>query len=128
MSVGLSPTRFDQGATGPRPVEFNTDQDNKTAPTSKKAISGNPKAGLWVVCPGLTPRQRFSTPSVNHHPQAAAWAAGKAAARPILTTEAAATLTSISRDSAERGLARLHTMGLVREITGGKRFRLWCAG
>ena len=50
------------------------------------------------------------------------------AASPILTTEAAATLTGISRDSAERGLARLLAMGLVREITGGKRFRLWTAG
>lgn len=48
-------------------------------------------------------------------------------ARPILTTEAAATLTGISRDSAERGLARLHALHIVREITGGKRFRLWTA-
>jgi hypothetical protein len=50
------------------------------------------------------------------------------AARPILTTEAAATMTSVSRDTAERGLARLQAMGIVREITGGKRFRLWVAG
>lgn len=48
-------------------------------------------------------------------------------ARPILTTETAATLTGISRDSAERGLARLQTMNIAREITGGKRFRLWIA-
>lgn len=48
-------------------------------------------------------------------------------ARPILTTEAAATLTGISRDSAERGLARLQKMNIAREITGGKRFRLWTA-
>ncbi len=48
-------------------------------------------------------------------------------ARPILTTEAAAAITGISRDSAERGLARLQTMSIAREITGGKRFRLWTA-
>lgn len=50
------------------------------------------------------------------------------AARPVLTTEAAATLTGISRDSAERVLAKLHAMGIAREITGAKRFRLWSAG
>ncbi|WP_050527860.1 hypothetical protein [Pseudorhodobacter aquimaris] len=50
------------------------------------------------------------------------------AARPILTTEAAAILTGVSRDSAERGLARLHAMGVVQEITGSKRFRLWVTG
>lgn len=49
-------------------------------------------------------------------------------ARPILTTEAAANLSDISRDSAERGLAKLQAMGVAREITGGKRFRLWVAG
>jgi hypothetical protein len=49
------------------------------------------------------------------------------AARPILTTEAAAILTDISRDTAERGLARLQALGIAREITGAKRFRLWCA-
>lgn len=49
------------------------------------------------------------------------------AARPILTTEAAALLTGISRDSAERGLAKLHALGIAREITGAKRFRLWAA-
>ncbi|WP_022705037.1 hypothetical protein [Pseudorhodobacter ferrugineus] len=49
-------------------------------------------------------------------------------ARPILTTEAAALLTGMSRDSAERGLARLLQMNVIHEITGGKRFRLWTAG
>ena len=47
------------------------------------------------------------------------------AARPMLTTETAARLAGMSRDSAERGLARLHGMGLVRELTGQGRFRIW---
>ncbi|TCM75885.1 uncharacterized protein DUF1403 [Rhodovulum steppense] len=47
------------------------------------------------------------------------------AVRPMLTTDTAATLAGLSRDTAERGLARLHRMGLVRELTGQGRFRLW---
>ena len=34
---------------------------------------------------------------------------------------------AISRDTAERLLARLERMGLVREATGTRRFRLWAA-
>ncbi|GAA0308264.1 hypothetical protein [Rhodovulum strictum] len=37
--------------------------------------------------------------------------------------EAAAAMKG--RGPAERGLARLHRMGLVRELTGQGRFRLW---
>ena len=33
----------------------------------------------------------------------------------------------ISRDTAERLLARLRDLGLAREVTGGRRFRLWAA-
>lgn len=33
----------------------------------------------------------------------------------------------ISRDTAERLLARMQAMGLVREVTGSKRFRIWSA-
>ncbi len=33
----------------------------------------------------------------------------------------------ISRDTAERLLARMQDMGLVREITGASRFRIWAA-
>lgn len=32
-----------------------------------------------------------------------------------------------SRDTAERMLARLHEAGLVREITGAQRYRIWSA-
>ncbi len=48
-------------------------------------------------------------------------------ARPLLSTEDAALATGISRDSAERMLARLLAVGIVREITGQTRFRLWTA-
>ncbi|HEY0274869.1 MAG TPA: helix-turn-helix domain-containing protein, partial [Paenirhodobacter sp.] len=47
--------------------------------------------------------------------------------RPLLSTEDAALATGISRDSAERMLARLLAAGVVREITGQTRFRLWTA-
>jgi hypothetical protein len=49
------------------------------------------------------------------------------ASRPIMTTEAVAILVGVSRDTAERGLARLQAQGIAREITGAKRFRLWMA-
>ncbi|QCO57564.1 hypothetical protein EOK75_17820 (plasmid) [Pseudorhodobacter turbinis] len=74
----------------------------------------------WAVAArGLTAGLKGSTP---------AKLIDAIAARPILTTEAAANLTGISRDSAERGLARLQAMGVVHEITGSKRFRLWVTG
>lgn len=48
-------------------------------------------------------------------------------ARPLATTADVEQATGISRDSAERMLARMAGMGLVREVTGAKRFRLWAA-
>ena len=49
------------------------------------------------------------------------------AAHPLLSAAMLEAQTGISRDTAERLLARLREMGLVREITGGRRFRLWTA-
>lgn len=49
------------------------------------------------------------------------------AAHPALHTAAVEDLAGISRDTAERLLSRMHAMGLVREITGARRFRLWTA-
>lgn len=48
-------------------------------------------------------------------------------ARPLLDTEDAAVLAGISRDSAERLLARMQSHGMIRELTGQGRFRLWSA-
>lgn len=48
-------------------------------------------------------------------------------AAPVLTTAMVEQAAGISRDTAERLLARMAAMGLVREITGAKRFRLWAA-
>ncbi|HWL57576.1 MAG TPA: helix-turn-helix domain-containing protein [Paracoccus sp. (in: a-proteobacteria)] len=50
------------------------------------------------------------------------------AAHPLMTTAMVETATGISRDTAERLLARMQGMGLLREITGARRFRLWTAG
>lgn len=47
------------------------------------------------------------------------------AAHPILSAAMLEEATGISRDTAERLLARLRGLGLAREITGGRRFRLW---
>jgi DNA-binding IclR family transcriptional regulator len=49
------------------------------------------------------------------------------AAHPILHTAQVEDLAGISRDTAERLLSRMRGMGLVREITGARRFRLWAA-
>lgn len=49
------------------------------------------------------------------------------AAAPVMTTAMVETSAGISRDTAERLLARLVGMGLIREVTGAKRFRLWAA-
>ena len=46
---------------------------------------------------------------------------------PLMTTEMVEVDIGASRDTAERVLARLHQMGLIREITGTRRFRLWSA-
>ncbi|WP_312530872.1 helix-turn-helix domain-containing protein [Paracoccus sp. (in: a-proteobacteria)] len=48
--------------------------------------------------------------------------------RPLIGTEDAERALGISRDSAERGLARLQSMGILREVTGRGRFRLWTVG
>lgn len=50
------------------------------------------------------------------------------AAHPLMGTAMVERATGISRDTAERLLARMQAMGLVREITGARRFRLWSAG
>jgi hypothetical protein len=49
------------------------------------------------------------------------------AAHPVLHTAQVEELAQISRDTAERLLSRMRGMGLVREITGARRFRLWTA-
>jgi len=49
------------------------------------------------------------------------------AAHPLLSAAMLEDSAGISRDTAERMLARLKSMGLAREITGGRRFRLWMA-
>lgn len=46
---------------------------------------------------------------------------------PLMTTEMVEQQIGASRDTAERTLARLHGMELVREITGTRRYRLWSA-
>lgn len=49
------------------------------------------------------------------------------AAQPLMSTAMVEQSADISRDTAERLLARMLTMGLVRELTGSRRFRLWTA-
>ena len=49
------------------------------------------------------------------------------AAQPLLSAAMLEAQTGISRDTAERLLARLRDLGLAREITGARRFRLWTA-
>jgi hypothetical protein len=49
------------------------------------------------------------------------------AAHPVLHTAQVEELAGVSRDTAERLLSRMRKMGLVREITGARRFRLWTA-
>lgn len=48
-------------------------------------------------------------------------------AQPLASTAMVETAAGISRDTAERLLARMAGMGLVREVTGTRRFRLWTA-
>ncbi len=47
--------------------------------------------------------------------------------KPMATTEMIEQAAGISRDTAERLLARMADMGLVREVTGANRFRIWAA-
>lgn len=49
------------------------------------------------------------------------------AAHPLLLTADVARRARVSRITAERVLARLQDMGLIREATGAIRFRLWAA-
>lgn len=49
------------------------------------------------------------------------------AAEPLLSAAMLEQSAGISRDTAERLLARLRGLGLAREVTGGRRFRLWAA-
>lgn len=49
------------------------------------------------------------------------------AAHPLMGTAMVETATGTSRDTAERLLSRMQAMGLVREMTGTRRFRLWAA-
>ncbi|MDO5647253.1 helix-turn-helix domain-containing protein [Paracoccus sp. (in: a-proteobacteria)] len=48
-------------------------------------------------------------------------------AHPIATTQMVEQAAGVSRDTAERHLARLAADGHVRELTGNSRFRLWAA-
>lgn len=49
------------------------------------------------------------------------------AAHPLLLTADVARRAGVSRITAERVLARLQAMGLIREATGAIRYRLWAA-
>lgn len=46
---------------------------------------------------------------------------------PLLGADDAARIAGVSRDSAERQIARMERLELVREVTGFSRFRLWTA-
>lgn len=48
-------------------------------------------------------------------------------ARPLCSTQMVEEAAGVSRDTAERVLSRLLQLGVVREVTGGTRFRLWAA-
>ncbi|WP_120632637.1 helix-turn-helix domain-containing protein [Ruegeria sp. EL01] len=48
-------------------------------------------------------------------------------AKPMATTKMIEQAVGTSRDTAERLLARMLEMGLVREVTGASRFRIWAA-
>jgi Fe2+ or Zn2+ uptake regulation protein len=39
----------------------------------------------------------------------------------------AETLTAASRAAVQRNLAWMETRGLIREVTGQGRYRMWCA-
>ena len=49
------------------------------------------------------------------------------AAHPLMSTAMVETAAGTSRATAERLLARMYAQGVVREVTGTKRFRLWTA-
>ncbi|MDO5640873.1 MAG: hypothetical protein Q4G26_00595 [Paracoccus sp. (in: a-proteobacteria)] len=70
-------------------------------------------------------RARDATTSIKGSAPARVIAALRAT--PLMTTEMVAQEITASRDTAERVLARLLSMGLITEITGTRRFRLWSA-
>ncbi len=45
---------------------------------------------------------------------------------PLVSASMAETLTGVSRAAAQRNLAWMEARGLIREITGQARFRMWC--
>lgn len=47
--------------------------------------------------------------------------------QPLMTTAMVEEQAGISRDTAERLLRGMQRDGLVREVTGTRRFRLWTA-
>lgn len=49
------------------------------------------------------------------------------AARPLVSALEAEAQAGVSRPTAERMLRRLSDLGLIREVTGHRRFRLWTA-
>lgn len=53
---------------------------------------------------------------------------GALVAHPLLSAPVAETATGVSRMTAERVLNKMEAAGLIREVTGGTRFRLWTAG
>ncbi|MDF3604980.1 hypothetical protein PE067_01700 [Paracoccus sp. DMF-8] len=57
----------------------------------------------------------------------AAGLVGLAQRRPLIGTRDAESLPDASRDTAERGLARLQELGILREMIGRGRFCLWMA-
>ncbi|MFD1798027.1 helix-turn-helix domain-containing protein [Paracoccus aurantiacus] len=59
--------------------------------------------------------------------RAAARAVAVLTAHPVVSTLLIEREAAVSRDTAERLLLRLQELGLVREITGGRRYRFWCA-
>jgi hypothetical protein len=46
---------------------------------------------------------------------------------PLVSAPIAEILTGASRAAVQRNLAWMEAQGLIREVTGGRRFRLWCA-
>lgn len=46
--------------------------------------------------------------------------------RPLVSAPMAETLTKASRAAIQRNVASMESQGLIREITGQGRFRMWC--
>jgi hypothetical protein len=46
---------------------------------------------------------------------------------PVVSAPMAETLTGASRAAVQRNLAWMETRGLIREVTGQGRYRMWCA-